>query len=325
MQPGNADQTSERESIRRDLAIVALVTIVSAALFVYLELSEAVFKWTRQWEHLQLDELAAVLLVLSAALAWFAHRRYREARAQLERRRIAEAQLAHLLLDNRRLGQQLLHVQEAERKTLAQELHDELGQYLNAIKIEAVTLEQQASPGGSSAIQATTSSIIGHIDHVYAVVRDLIRRLRPVGLDDLGLKAALEHHVNDWRRRLPDVDISLSLEGDLDSIGERPSLALYRFVQEGMTNVARHARARHIVIRLRRSPADPAAGDEVHFSIVDDGAGADLHAGASGIGLIGMRERAEMLGGSLESTSQPGHGFSIVAHIPVEQRAPEVA
>jgi two-component system sensor histidine kinase UhpB len=318
----NLGQNVERESSWHDLAVVVLVTIVSAALSVYFELSEAIVAWTRPWERLQLDEVPVVLLVLSAALAWFARRRYREARVELRRRQTVEAQLASLLLDHRRLGQQLLRVQESERKTLAQELHDELGQYLNAIKIEAVTLEKK-TPDNSSAIHEVASSIIRHTDHVYAVVRDLIRKLRPVGLDDLGLKAALEHHSNDWRQRLPNVQISISLEGDLDSIGEPLSLVLYRLVQEGMTNVAKHARAQNVGIRVLRSSAGPQARDEVTFHMVDDGTGADLRERQSGLGLIGMRERVEMLGGQLEVTAQPARGFNIIARIPVGERVAE--
>lgn len=305
-------------ALRRDIALVLLATLAAAMLAAYFELSEAIVAWTRPWEHLQLDELPVVLTVLSAALAWFAGRRYRESRQALLRRRAVEERLANLLRDNRRLGQQLVQVQESERKTLARELHDELGQYLNAIKVEAITIEHSelASP---ASLRRTAAQIVGHTDHVYGVVRDLIRRLRPVALDTLGLKAALEHHVNDWRQRLPHVQINASLEDDLDDVAEPLGLAVFRLIQEGITNVSRHAQARRIDIRVARDRA--ISGDRnVVVSIADDGRGAAAGRMDSGLGLLGMRERIEMLGGKLDIEAQPGRGFNIRACIPMQEQ-----
>src|SRR5690606_37445456 len=197
----------------------------------------------------QLDELPGTLLVLSVGMAWFAWRRYVETRRELVARRAAETQLASLLDDHRRLAQQHVQAQEAERKSLARELHDELGQYLNAIKTDAVSIQQQVSDHQAIAV----SSIIRHADHLHAVVRDLIRELRPVALDDLGLQAALEHYLDHCRRRMPRVGFSVALEGDLDSIGEPLNLAIYRLTQEAMTNVSRHARASNVAIRVTRN------------------------------------------------------------------------
>ncbi len=158
--------------------------------------------------------------------------------------------------------------------------------------------------------------IIQHADHVYAVVRDLIRRLRPIGLDELGLEAALEQYVDDWRRRLPQIQFKLSLEGDLDALGEPHALTVYRLLQEGMTNVSKHAGAEHVEIRVERSRSAAGRTDEVLFSMTDDGRGADLSAGKPGLGLIGMRERIETLGGRLQVTAEPAGGFGIRAQIP---------
>lgn len=310
-----SEQAFERPSAWRDLALVALVTCFGGLLATYFELSESLFAWTRPWEHWQLDELAVALLVLTLCLTWFAWRRYRDARAELDRRRAAEAQLASLLLDNRRLAQQYVRVQEAERKFLARELHDELGQYLNAIKIDAVAIQERAADRTSPFFRAS-SAIIAHTDHVHAVVRDLIRKLRPVGLDEFGPKAALDCCVEVWRKRLPHVQFDVCIEENLDTVSEPLALALYRLVQEGLTNVSRHARAGHVEIRLLRSPAGPAAPDEVAFSMVDDGSGTDLSERKAGLGLIGMRERVEMLGGQLRVITAPARGFGIHARIP---------
>jgi glucose-6-phosphate-specific signal transduction histidine kinase len=216
-----------------------------------------------------------------------------------------------LLLENRRLAQQYLQLQESERKFLAHELHDELGQYLNAIKIDAVAIQQRAGDDASP----RASAIISHADHVHGVVRDLVHRLRPIGLDELGLRAALEHFLDDWRRRLPQLRIDVQLQGDLDGVGELLALALYRLLQEGLTNISKHARASHVEIRILRAAGT--ADDEVVFSLADDGGGADLGQNTVGLGLIGMRERVEMLGGEFQVTTAPARGFRLLARIPV--------
>jgi glucose-6-phosphate-specific signal transduction histidine kinase len=305
---------ANRMSARRDLLVVACLTALVFALAVRFELSELVLVITRRFEHVQLDELVLTFLVLSLALTWFAWRRYREARAELERRRATEAQLSQLLLEHRQLAQQHLQVQEMERKVLARELHDELGQYLNAIKIDAVSIHCKA-PGTDSPVARGAAAIIEHVDHVYAVVRDLIRRLRPIGLDELGLEAALEQYVDDWKRRLPSIRFHLSLEGDLDTVNEPVALAVYRLLQEGMTNVSRHAQAGRVDIHVQRIESS-AAGSRMLFSMADDGRGTDLSAMRPGLGLIGMRERIEALGGDLQVSAEAGRGFAIRADIP---------
>jgi two-component system, NarL family, sensor histidine kinase UhpB len=303
------------ESLWRDIGLVALITFIGGILAARFELSEAIFTVTRAWEHWQIDELPALLVVLCAGLAWFAGRRYREARAEIARRRAAEAQLEALLLENRRLAQRYVQVQEAERKFIARELHDELGQYLNAIKIDAVGLQQKAAQ--DAPVMHVASSIIQHADHVYGVVRDLIRRLRPIGLDELGLKAALEQYVSDWRSRLPGVQLAVSFAGNLDAVSEPLALTLYRLLQEGITNISRHAHARQVRIQVQRSTTSPrATDDEIVFTLTDDGRGTDLGTYRQGLGLIGMRERVEMLGGQLRVTTAPGAGFGILARIP---------
>ncbi len=140
--------------------------------------------------------------VLALCFVWISWRRYRQALAQLEARRAAEQRLAAALAENRELAHQHLHVQESERKHLARELHDELGQYLNAIKLDAVAIRESAGPGDSPASLAAARTIKA-VDHVHAVVNNIIRRLRPAGLDELGLVAALENCVDHWRQRLP--------------------------------------------------------------------------------------------------------------------------
>lgn len=295
-----------------DIGIVIGVTLLAAVLFVRLELMETFFDSTRAWEHLQLDELPVTLLVLVGGLAWFSWRRYRETRRELIARKAAETQLASLLQDHRRLTQQHLTRQESERKALARELHDELGQYLNAMKTDAVTIQRRAT--SDAAVHRAATAIASHCDHVHESVRALIGRLRPIGLDVLGLRAALEHYFELVRGTTPQRMLSFHLEGDLDALNDSASLTIYRLIQEGLTNVSRHAGARSVAVSVARS--GEAVSDHIAVSVVDDGRGADPHARTLGLGVLGMRERVEALGGELTIRTSPGAGFEIHARIP---------
>src|SRR5260221_10656373 len=194
-------------SARRDAALIAVISIAAAIICIKLDLSEALLGWTRLHERLQLDELPAWLLIVACCLVWFSARRYTEARDQLVLRRATEARLAEALAENQRLAQQYVDMLEYERKALARDLHDELGQYLNVIKLDAVSIRDAASSGndGRSASLAGNAAraVIENVDRVYGVVSSLIRQLRPVGFDELGIAAALENCVSDWRVRLP--------------------------------------------------------------------------------------------------------------------------
>jgi glucose-6-phosphate-specific signal transduction histidine kinase len=298
---------------RQDLVIVAILTVGFALLSVKLDLSERLFQWTHAREWIQLDELPQILLVFAGLLSWFALRRKIELTAELARRDRAEKQLAAALADNRRLGHQAVDVQESERRALAREMHDELGQYLVAIRLDATSIRDglDATAENASDVAAT---IVRHIDHVQAVVRDIIGRLRPAGLDELGLAAALENCVESWRRRLPGVDIRLLIEGDVDGFGEDVSLALYRLTQESLVNVSRHAAADQMQIVLLEERG-PDGVRKVHFSAEDDGHGATLPPRGRGFGLSGMRERVQSLGGVFQVDSQPGTGFRVRATV----------
>src|SRR5438270_573213 len=129
---------------RRDAALVAVISIAAAVICVRLDLSEKLLGWTRLHERLQLDELPALLLVIACCLVWFSARRHAEARNQLIMRRATDARLAEALEENQRLAQQYVDMQEYERKALARDLHDELGQYLNVIKLDAVSIRDAA-------------------------------------------------------------------------------------------------------------------------------------------------------------------------------------
>lgn len=300
----------------QDALLVACATAIMAALCVEFDFSEALRRWTAPWERFQLDELPAVLVVLAAGLAWFAARRYLETGLELQRRRQAEAQLEAALLDNRRLSHQYVWLQEAEQKRLARELHDELGQYLNVIKLDAVAI-RDGRWSEPAALKERAEAIVANGNHIYGALTALIRQLRPVGLDELGLEAALEHCVDTWRPRLAGVKINLDLAGALGELSESLTLTVYRVVQEGLNNIAKHARAKHVTVEVVRV-ASPR--DVIRVRVADDGVGSDTAAPTRGLGLIGMRERVAALSGRLQLTSGGGGGFELVVELPVEMQ-----
>lgn len=298
---------------RRDLLLLVAGVLLFWGLSVAIELNERVLSWTRPLERYQIDELPGVLLFLAVALAWYSWRRVGDARGELRRRMAAEARLAETLLDNRRLSLSHVRVQEDERRQLARELHDELGQHLNAIKIDAVSIRDW-NAAALSEINRAARGIVLATDHVQGVIRDMLHRLRPVGLDELGLAAALEHLVAHWRARHPGTQASLDVADGLDDLGEHENITVYRIVQEGLTNVARHARASRVRVTLARESR------AIALTIADDGAGAPDWASAPGFGLVGMRERIEALGGTLDITSPASGGFAIHATLPLMER-----
>lgn len=283
------------DSLWRDLAIAVVAALLAALLAAQFDLHEQLFETTRRWEHFQLDEWPSALLVFALCMVVLYARRH--------------AQLRRVLAENRRLVSRLLQVQEDERRRLAHELHDELGQTLNAIKLDALALPE--SPAAQR--------IAANADRVYGAAGDLVRSLRPTALDELGLAAALEACVDRWRMTHPGLTVQLSLGGNLDGLGELVNLAIYRVVQEALTNCVRHAGARNFYIDLTRG-AGRAGG--VVLEMRDDGRGFDpgqLRPSSSGI--AGMRERVTLLGGRFTLLSSPGQGVTIQVEIPPGQES----
>jgi len=300
----------------RDAIAVALVTLATWVLCGLFNFTEILRRLNAPYERYQLDELPSVLLVLGLGLTWYATRRYGEARQEIARRKSAEAQLAAALADNRRLAQQYVDLREGERKALARELHDELGQYLNVIKLDAVGLRDD-SQGLQTAARRRASSIVENCNHIHGALATLIRELRPTGLDELGLAAALEHCLQTWRTRLPGISLRLSITGDFTALPESITVTLYRLVQEALTNVAKHACAHHVTVSLERTGAAGTSDDRINVAVMDDGVGTARGVPTQGLGLIGMRERVIALQGKLTFTRSPGQGFELSAQIPV--------
>ena len=218
--------------------------------------------------------------------------------------------------DNRFLTQRSLAIQESERRSLAHELHDELGQAITAIKAVAVSIEQQQPARDSASIRESAGTIISVSNRMYDVARNMMRRLRPPALDELGLVTALQDMIDDWNARHQDIFCYFSFAGEADALDEETNISLYRIVQESLTNIVKHAGATTVKINLAIKSGKNSQRGHVILNIEDDGSGFDPGQTRQGLGLLGMRERAEALSGTFSIYTEPGRGVRIAITIP---------
>lgn len=239
--------------------------------------------------------------------------------AMIDRRQTEDR--SHALLQiNRELTKRLVHGQEEEYRRLARELHDEVGQTLTAIRTDAALIAKYTADR-SDTVGRSTEAIRCATDHLHDITRSMIRRLRPSMLDDLGLAAALEALVSEWRARRPGLPCHLVCEGDIDRLGREIDITVYRLVQEALTNALRHAAASQVRVTVSRERSPRAV---VRVTVEDDGRGmktGDMLKSGLCFGLLGMRERVEGLGGRLDIDSAPGKGLRLRAAIPLAMEA----
>lgn len=220
------------------------------------------------------------------------------------------------LRETRLLTKHMDEVQEAERRHLARELHDELGQCLTAIKTDAVLIRNRTETTEPRVFNSA-QAIIDTASHIYDVVHNMISRLRPSPLDDLGLVPTLEQSIASWRTRETAIDFQLEVEGTLNNLNEMMNMTVFRVVQEALTNAVRHADATEIKVKV--SAHQGGDEDQLIIDIQDNGKGMvvkDFHSDVD-FGLLGMRERAQSLGGEFKLNSEPGHGVRILITIPL--------
>ncbi|HEY7759327.1 MAG TPA: PAS domain S-box protein [Burkholderiales bacterium] len=224
------------------------------------------------------------------------------------------------LKQNRRLTQAIQTHLEEERRSIARELHDELGQCVTAIRTIGTAIANRARPSAPE-IHDSARTIVEVAGHIYDVVHGIIRKLRPSALDNLGLTEALEEWLASWRERYPDISVQLDLSGNLDDLGETINISVYRIVQECLTNVVRHAAATQVEIAIARS------GERLEVSVRDNGKGLGERneSESARFGLMGMRERVEGLAGAFQIDSRPGEGLRVRALIPLPAAAPVLA
>jgi PAS domain S-box-containing protein len=206
-------------------------------------------------------------------------------------------------------------VREQEKSRIARELHDELGQALTALKIDVGVLRQKW-PAAGDEIGAKLASMQSVIDSTVAATRRISADLRPLMLDDLGLAAAAEWLVDNFKAR-SGIPVTLDLAGDFE-LEDPWATAVFRVLQESLTNISRHAQATQVDIRLGRT------GNDVRLVVKDNGRGFDASAPRrpNSFGIIGLRERATLLGGEVAIDSEPGRGTVITMTL---HTTPEVA
>jgi signal transduction histidine kinase len=310
-------RTSHYPALLRDLAIVAAVAACYFVVAAHWQLAERLSQFMGAYEQWQLDEMPLTLLVLSLGLCWFAARRVGEARRELTERIRAETKIAELLGHNRDLSQRLILVQESERRALARELHDEFGQSCTAIRAEAGYILHSGA-GDGAAVSASAQRIAGTAAKLYELVRGMLVRLRPPALDSLGLESALQELCESWEEQ---TGIACGFfPYDVSSpVDDSASVAVFRLIQEALTNVARHAHASQVRIELRAAPDRRS----LSLSIQDDGGGMpDAEASHAGFGIIGMRERVTSLNGDIRFLKPPGGGLRIEVEIPLPEASP---
>ena len=228
--------------------------------------------------------------------------------------------------ENVRLGHRLVTAQDDERRRTAIELHDEVGPSLFGLKAIATSIKGVAdkTPGDlHDVLAARVRDMLAIIEHVQAINRTLLNRLRPMALGHVPLSELVSQIIRDRAREHPQIDFSFTAAALPRGYGDTVDLTLYRCVQESLTNAIRHARAKHVAVRLGegRGPADE-SGRRVELTIDDDGCG--IATGAPrGFGLTGMQERVEVLGGDFAVGPGESGGTRVHVVIAIEDRRRE--
>ncbi|HEY3784314.1 MAG TPA: histidine kinase [Steroidobacteraceae bacterium] len=239
------------------------------------------------------------------------------------------AAMQEAAVQRRDLNRRIIQAEEEERRRLARELHDELGQSLTAIKVDAAYIEREAA-GLSAKIAGSARGIERLTSEIMELIRSMLARLRPHGLETVGLRETLRDLVNAWQVRVAErFQCTLGIEGNVDALAADLNITVYRLIQECLTNAVRHSRARLISIRLRVTesansaaatdgPRMPCVSIDVYESeVMDNGETIGPH----GAGLLGMRERVEAQGGELRVSIDSSGGLSLHAWMPIERQA----
>ncbi len=239
-------------------------------------------------------------------------------RARLEAQRRLTEEIAQREALRQALLRQAVEAQEEERRHIARELHDEAGQALTALRWELAALEE-ALPKRQDhhdEIRKRVVTLRELTERVMEDLRQLTARLRPAVLDELGLVAALITYADDCSSRYP-FAVEVEVTGHRRRLPSEIETALYRIAQEALTNVAKHAQARHAWVRLHIGE------EEVRLTVSDDGVGMDVEeaqraaACGKGWGLAGICERVQLIGGKLDLRSAPGEGTDVIVQVPI--------
>ncbi|MGC9971661.1 MAG: sensor histidine kinase [Bryobacteraceae bacterium] len=305
----------QREVMPRRNAASALLTAYTEANQSAFANSQAEFDGSRRTAAGRLVVILGLSVALGLIVACFSvvHA------ASLEResvRRLEEVTRARK--DLQQLSARLVESQEAARKRLARELHDEIGQTLHALRIE-ISHAQAAWKAGEPAAEARLEQARALAERTVETVRNISLLLRPPMLDDLGLGPALQWQAEEFSRRCG-IRCTLSEDGLADALPDSHKTCVYRVVQEALHNCEKHSAASNVRILVRQAPR------RLSVEIQDDGRGFEagpegLPAGPGGLGILGMRERATTLDGSLRLDSAPGKGTQLTLSLPLPEAA----
>ncbi|HWF77837.1 MAG TPA: histidine kinase [Caulobacteraceae bacterium] len=221
------------------------------------------------------------------------------------------ARLATMRERTRALEEQILTLQDEERADIARDLHDEIGPHLFAANVDATMAAALISGGKADEALAPVRRAGVAIGHIQRLVRDILGRLRPTHLAELGLSTAVLDLVAFWSARRPDIDFETELPGEEDHLPEAVQEPLYRLVQESLSNAVRHGAPTRVRIGIRR------AGDMAEAEVVNDGA-PEAAAGAPGYGLTGMAERVAAAGGTLAAGPAGDGHWRVAARLPLK-------
>jgi PAS domain S-box-containing protein len=225
-----------------------------------------------------------------------------------------ETRLTHFSVERDTMIGAMVRQFEHERRQIARELHDELGGALVSVKLEAELLRGLAE--ADQHIHDRVDSIIRRLNVAQREVRFLIDQLRPQFLDTHGLIESIQCLIDEWKRRMPKTKFEVSMSDGLDHVDDSTQVAVYRVVQEALTNAAKHSHAQNVSVEmtLNHFPDMPAM---IYILIQDDGLGFVVGRAQGGIGLHSIQERVTALGGSVRVTSAPGAGTRIAVSLPV--------
>jgi signal transduction histidine kinase len=226
-----------------------------------------------------------------------------EAQAQTRFQEVSEARKQ--LTD---LSARLVQVQETERRALARELHDEVGQALSAVLLELRNLSTALAKRSTEQVNTQVETIKSLVEGTVGVVRNMSLLLRPSMLDDLGLVPALRWQAREVSKRTG-MDISVATERISENLPDRFKTCIYRVVQEALHNCSRHSHATTVRVRVQQDP------EGLTLSVQDDGQGFDVRQ-SKGMGLLGIEERVAHLGGATRVHSEPGQGAILTVTLP---------
>jgi|KBSMisStandDraft_5_1062788.scaffolds.fasta_scaffold112694_2 signal transduction histidine kinase len=239
------------------------------------------------------------------------HRKTTALASEIAERKIAEERLRESEVQLRALAARLFSIREDERARIAREIHDELGQVLTGLKMDVMWLSKQLD-NEHKPLLARIETMRQLIDSTVQVVRRISTGMRPEILDDMGLVAAIRWQSKEFQKRLG-IRCRVELPGDQIHLGSELSTAVFRIFQEMLTNIARHAKAGSVTVKLNISK------ERLTLKVADDGVGMGESApqARASLGLLGMRERAQLFGGEVTFQATPGRGTTVLLSIPL--------